>query len=226
MAFNFILTTILGYDLPALNKAIDFVNLMSYDMHGQWEYSVADHHAPLLQRPSDINAYSNIDFIIRYLIDTSITTPWDPTPVPAIDSNKINLGIPIYGRSWELSAWGSGSTVPPCDANGGGAPAEYTGEKGFMAYYEICLNLLNKTSPWTKVVDPTHKIGPYAYSDTTPKQWVGYDDVEMIAIKTQYIFDHKLGGAMVWDIAMDDFTNVCGGGVNPLLNAIQKSVVN
>ena len=194
-------------------------------MHGQWEYSVADHHAPLYQRPSDMNAYGNIDFIVSYLIDTSITTPWDPTPVPAIDADKITLGIPIYGRSWELSAWGAGSTTPPCDAAGGGLPGQYTEEKGFMAYYEICLNLLNQTSPWTKQVDPTHTIGPWAYSSSDPKQWVGYDDLEMIEIKTQFIVDRGLGGAMVWDIAMDDFTNVCGDGVNPIMNAIHKSMV-
>ena len=41
-----------GYDVPAVAKALDFINLMAYDFHGKWE-SQAGHNAPLYAPSSD-----------------------------------------------------------------------------------------------------------------------------------------------------------------------------
>jgi chitinase len=41
-----------GYDVPVVNKRLDFINVMAYDFHGPWGSEVikADHHSPLRQR--------------------------------------------------------------------------------------------------------------------------------------------------------------------------------
>ena len=44
--------------------------------------------------------------------------------------------------------------------------------------------------------------GPYAYKGN---QWVGYDSIEYVKKKAQYIIDKDLGGAMFWDLSTDDF---------------------
>jgi len=78
---------IVGYDLPALSKTLDFMNLMTYDMHGTWE-PTADNIAPLYQRPWDVKMKTTndvIDYIVNYYISHGF---------PAA---KINLGIPAYG---------------------------------------------------------------------------------------------------------------------------------
>ena len=36
-----------SYDVPEISKYLDFINIMSYDFHGQWE-SVVGHNSPLL----------------------------------------------------------------------------------------------------------------------------------------------------------------------------------
>ena len=46
------------------------------------------------------------------------------------------------------------------------------------------------------------KNGPYAYKGD---QWVGYDTPDSAAAKAEYVERMGLGGAMIWDLATDDF---------------------
>lgn len=196
-----------GYDMQIVNSATAFINLMAYDMHGSWEPDTADHHAPLYSRPMDGD--NNIDYVINYLLQQGFS------------ADKINLGIPIYGRSWTLAS--NSNVQPPCSAAGVGLPGEFTEEEGILAYFEICSAI--QKGDWIKVQDPQKKIGPYAYSTSDPVQWVGYDDVDFVQIKSNYIISKRLGGAMVWDIAMDDFNGICGDGKNPIQTTINQIVV-
>lgn len=41
-----------AYDVHRLARNLDFINLMTFDMHAERDHS-ADHHAPLLQRKHD-----------------------------------------------------------------------------------------------------------------------------------------------------------------------------
>ena len=61
---------------------------------------------------------------------------------------------------------------------GGGTAGTWTQEKGFMAYYEICLNI--KNNGWLSVKGDDCTVGPYAYKGN---QWVGYDDESSVKIK-------------------------------------------
>ena len=196
----------IGYDLGEVTSNVNFFNLMAYDLHGPWEPQSADHHAPLGPRPTD--GGNNIEAVVDYLLAS------------AVPSEKINLGMPTYGRTWKLA---SDVVTPPCAADGAGDAGEITGEEGILGYNEICKGI--KAGAWTKVTDPTKTIGPYAYTDSDPKQWVSFDDIETVENKSRYVIQKKLGGAMVWDMAMDDFNNVCGDGENPLMMTIAKVVV-
>ena len=90
---------------------------------------------------------------------------------------------------------------------------------GFLAYYEICHKIKNEG--YTVVSDPNGNIGPYAYKG---RQWVGFDDKDMIRRKSEYIRKMGLGGGMIWALDLDDFNNRCGEGNHPLLSTI-KSVL-
>lgn len=76
---------------------------------------------------------------------------------------------------------------------------------------------LKKQQHWTEVRDPYH-LAPYAFYD---RQWVGFDDVQSISIKAQYIKAMQLAGGMIWSVETDDFRGKCGEKY-PLLNAINR----
>lgn len=71
------------------------------------------------------------------------------------------------------------------------------------------------------VRDPESRMGPYAYKGN---QWVGFDDVDTIAYKTKYVKEMGLGGAMIWALDLDDFTNRCGCEDYPLLKTINRGL--
>ena len=70
---------------------------------------------------------------------------------------------------------------------------------------------------WTIVVDGCY-LAPYAYNGP---YWVGYDDVDSIRIKSQWINSMELGGSMVWSIEADDWRGDYGVRY-PLVSEIKR----
>lgn len=199
-----------GYNVPVMAETADYINVMAYDMHGPWEL-LTDHHAPLYQRDWDTDLTNNVHSVINY---------WIAEGLPA---SKIMMGIPLYGKSWTLNYTYTEDATLPAPGFGPGAPGPLTKDSsGYLGYYEICNSVKNEG--WEVVVDQEFKIGPYASSPNVPKTWVGYDDPAMANVKSRYVLDNGLGGAMVWDISTDDFRNTCGEGVNPIMTNISRTV--
>ena len=131
------------------------------------------------------------------------------------------MGIPVYGQSWTLADASINGIGAP--AVTGGAAGPLTNNNGTLGYYEICYYI--RTAGWTVVQDPDNLAGPYAFSPVANnKTWVGYDDTNMATIKSLYVKEKGLGGAMVWDMSTDDFKNRCGDGENPIITAIAKAI--
>ncbi|XP_060578529.1 chitotriosidase-1-like [Ruditapes philippinarum] len=178
-----------SYDILGLSKYLDFINLMMYDFHGQWEDIVNVHSA--LYSDNDLN----IDRFVKY---------WISEGAP---KNKLILGVPFYGHAFTLA--------DKQNANlGDNSTAGTT-----LAYYTIC-KLLARNST-IKVRLDKERVPYFVYDD----QWVGYDDVQSITEKAQYIRDNGLAGAMVWAIDLDDSTGVCGEGKFPLMHALKKGLI-
>lgn len=62
-------------------------------------------------------------------------------------------------------------------------------------------------------------MGPYAYKGN---QWVGFDDVDTIRQKSEYVKANGFGGGMIWALDLDDFNNQCGCEKYPLLKTINR----
>ncbi|XP_020857131.1 chitinase-3-like protein 2 isoform X2 [Phascolarctos cinereus] len=196
-----------SYEIKDLANDVDFINLLSFDFHGFWDNPlVTGHNSPLSKGSQDQrnSAYYNVEYAANY---------WKKQGMPG---EKIIMGIPLYGRSFTLSTPASNSGVG-APANGAGTPGQFTAEGGFLAYYEVCQFLEGAT---VKKI-PEQQV-PYAVKGN---QWVGFDDVESVKTKVQYLKNARLGGAMIWSIDLDDFTGkFCKKGSFPLLQAIKKTL--
>ncbi|XP_050746266.1 probable chitinase 10 isoform X2 [Drosophila biarmipes] len=191
-----------GYDVPQLSHLFDWIAVMTYDFHGQWDKKTG-HVAPLYHHPDNKFEYFNANFSISYWIEKGAP------------SRKIVMGIPLYGQSFTLES--ASNSCLNAKASGPGEAGEFTGASGFLAYYEICERVNHQG--WKVVHDELGRMGPYAYKGT---QWVSYDDAAIIRKKSQLVRSLELGGGMVWALDLDDFRNRCGNGVHPLLHEMHE----
>ncbi|XP_069489169.1 chitotriosidase-1-like isoform X2 [Ambystoma mexicanum] len=192
-----------GYDISSISSILDFISVMTYDLHGSWD-SVTGHNSPLYKGSKDTGAaeYLNVDFAMKY---------WKEKGAPA---EKLVMGVPSYGRTFTLSTAGTGVAAP---ASGPGSAGAFTRSPGFLSYYEACTFLQGATRVWIE----EQKV-PYAYKGN---QWVGYDDIQSITTKAQYLKASGFGGAMVWALDLDDFKgSICGQEVYPLIQALKREM--
>uniref|UniRef100_A0A182MSG5 Uncharacterized protein n=1 Tax=Anopheles culicifacies TaxID=139723 RepID=A0A182MSG5_9DIPT len=231
-----------GYDVPKLNKYLDWFNLLSYDYHSAYEPAV-NHHSPLfsLEEASEYNFDSELNivsslahyltakvgvlyFICVFVFAAILTPLLQDYSVKfylkaGADRDKLVLGIPTYGRSYTL--YNPDATDIGAPADGPGEQGDATREKGYLAYYEICSSLKDSTD-WT-VVQPNPKaMGPYAYKGN---QWVGYDDEAIARRKAKYVAENGLGGIMFWSIDNDDFRGTCHGKPYPIIEAAKEALL-
>ncbi|XP_045221380.2 acidic mammalian chitinase [Macaca fascicularis] len=194
-----------GYEIPQLSQYLDYIHVMTYDLHGPWEGYTGE-NSPLYKYPTDTgsNAYLNVDYAINY---------WKNNGAPA---EKLIVGFPAYGHTFLLSNPSNHGIGAPTTGPGPAGP--YTRESGFWAYYEICTFLKNGA---TEVWEANEDV-PYAYKGN---EWLGYDNTKSFQIKADWLKKNNFGGAMVWAIDLDDFTGTfCNEGKFPLITTLKDAL--
>ncbi|XP_060057870.1 oviduct-specific glycoprotein isoform X1 [Erinaceus europaeus] len=186
-----------AYDVPNLGRFLDFISVLSYDLHGSWE-KVTGHNSPLFSLPGDTKSTA---FCMAY---------WKSLGAPA---EKLIMGLPTYGRSFRLLE--ASENGLQANAVGPATPGKYTKHPGFLAYYEICPFLRRATKRWIGF-----QYVPYAYKGM---EWVGYDNAISFSYKASFIKKGHFGGAMVWTLDLDDFKGTfCGAGQFPLIHTLNS----
>lgn len=189
-----------AYEIDKLGKVLDWINLMTYDLHGKWEKQTG-HHSAL---EGDKGDKLTVSYATEY---------WIKNGMPA---SKISLGMATYGRAFKLADPQNNGLGAPTSAVGDPPAGSYTRESGFMSYYEICTKSLT-------VVSANKALTPYGYSGDF---WIGFEDPDSLKLKVDYLKMKGLRGAMFWAVDLDDFQNVCGQGKYPLLSAVDKVLSN
>jgi len=192
-----------AYDVAGMSKNLDFINLMTYDMHGGWDGETG-HQSPLFSCDgcSNLGYPLSSTWAVQYWIDQGA------------DPSKLILGIGTYGRSFTLDNINDHGFRAPAST---GTAGPSTREKGFLAYFEI--QDMIDSGEMTRVWDSKRGV-PYAWSSSS-KQWVGYDDEQSIALKVDLVKAKGLGGAMIWALDLDRFQSM----EYPLLRAINGNLL-
>ncbi|KAM5295181.1 oviduct-specific glycoprotein [Glossophaga mutica] len=186
-----------AYDVPHLGRLLDFISVLTYDLHGSWE-KFTGHNSPLFSLPGDPKSSAQA---MNY---------WRESGAP---SEKLLMGFPTYGRTFHLRQ--ASKNGLQAEAVGPASPGKYTKQPGFLAYYEICSFLRGAKKRW---ID--HQVVPYAYKG---EEWLGYDDAASFRNKASYIKKEHFGGAMVWTLDLDDVRGTfCGTGPFPLVCVLRK----
>ncbi|KAM6977590.1 acidic mammalian chitinase-like [Aplochiton taeniatus] len=190
-----------GYEISEVGKYLDFINVMSYDLHGAWD-PVTGHNSPLYGSSSAVGdyVYFNVDFAMKY---------WRDQGAPV---EKLNVGFATYGRTFRTTSAPNGIGAA---ASGPATAGTYTREAGFWAYYEICTFFQGGSTHWIE-----EQMVPYA---TRGNEWVGFDNKESFEVKARYLKDKKFGGAFIWALDLDDFSGqFCGQGNYPLISHLKS----
>lgn len=167
-----------NFDLSAVDH-VDWINVMSYDLHGVW-----DAKNPIGSR---VLSHTNL---------TEIKLALDLFWRSKVPANKLNLGLGFYGRSFQLSD--PSCSKPGCQFKGGAAPGPCTANSGTLAYFEI-MDIVK-----SKNLKPYYdKEAQAKYIVWDNDQWVSYDDKDTFQAKIDFANKLGLGGLLIWSIDQD-----------------------
>ncbi|ORY68195.1 glycosyl hydrolases family 18-domain-containing protein [Pseudomassariella vexata] len=167
------------FDLKAVDH-VDFVNVMSYDLHGVW-----DGKNPIGQH---IYGHTNL---------TEMKQAFDLFWRNDVPANKLNMGLGFYGRAFQLQD--PSCSTPGCGFKGGATKGGCSGESGILSYREI-MAVID-----AKKIKPVHeKKAGVNYITWNSDQWVSYDDADTFSQKKDLAKDLGLGGFLIWAIDQDD----------------------
>ncbi|KAI4337263.1 hypothetical protein L6164_015702 [Bauhinia variegata] len=162
-----------SYPAEAIRKYLDWVSPMCFDYHGSWD-NFTGVNAALYDPKSNISTYYGIG-------------SWIQAGVPP---EKLVMGLPLYGRTWELR---------DPNVHGIGAPAVGVGpgNEGTMNYKDVIeFNQKNNA----KVVYDVVSVSYYSYVGDS---WITYDDVWSIQKKVQFARSRALRGYFFWAVDKD-----------------------
>lgn len=163
-------------NLGEAQEYLDFINVMCYDYYNGWMHQTG-HHANLYpSKEEKFGGNSSSESVDLFL----------KAGVPA---HKLILGIPFYGRKWEK--------VTP--TNNGLYQSAQTGS-AIVASWEIAADM--KSGKFQELYDDSAKAS-YLWN-AQDNIFISYETPKEIALKSAFIKEKGLGGAMFWEYSLDN----------------------
>lgn len=163
-----------GTEMAEVQRYLDFVQLMTYDMRGGFQ-TLTGHHT---------NLYTGTGDLFRISVDASVNL-FVRAGVP---KEKIVIGAAFYSRMWKDVPNVNRGLYQMSPGSGGYGPdftelaAEYIDRNGFVRY-------------WDEEVK-----APYLFDGQT---FISYDDEMSIRCKCDYVKAQDLAGVMFWEYGCD-----------------------
>lgn len=153
-------------DFERLAPAFDLIAFMTYDYHGEWS-DHAGHNSPLYAPAGD--TCGSVDETFAYARSRQV--PLD----------KLLVGVPFFGRSFDCGALGSA----------------FTTSQGWD-YADV---MALPSSGWTRVWDAQAQVPYLRRSDGN--LLICYDDMSSVGLKAQYVKDRGSAGVIIWELGGD-----------------------
>ncbi|KAG8367546.1 hypothetical protein BUALT_Bualt16G0083100 [Buddleja alternifolia] len=141
-----------------------------------WDSSATGAHAALFDPTSNVSTSYGLGSWIR----------------SGVPRSKLIMGLPLYGKSWQLKDPTSHGIGAP--AIGVGPSPDGSGEWTFAEVVKF--NRDNKS----KVVYDSTTVSMYSVAGTT---WIDYDDTTSVKVKIGYARELGLGGYFFWAVNED-----------------------
>lgn len=176
------------FDFKTLNKYLDFINIMSYDLN---DSSKTTHLSPLYTSSND-NGYG---FGAVYGVNRISSL--------GFDKNKLIIGCAGYGKAYKVT--GGSGTYPALGISG--TLTKISGYDGSFAsgtVYGSVINQLMKSGRYkvyTEINNNGQVVGSYLYSETD-KIFVTFDSKEAVMAKYEYAALNGVG-MMCWAYTED-----------------------
>jgi chitinase len=164
-----------GFDIPALAPLVDFMNVMTYDVHGPWS-GHSGHNSPLIQNPNDPDQAG------------SLKTSMDLYEKGyGVQPDKLNIGTGFYGYEFD-GVSGLWQHCSDCE----------TTWRAYGTYIKFRIDRRG----WNTHFDDGAKA-PYLLNVNIPG-FITYDDAATTARKTRYVLKTRgFGGVFMWEISGD-----------------------
>ena len=193
---------------------LDFINLMTYDLHGAWDTQT--NHQSALYPKAELQDNLNIDDVVKKFLSLGI------------DKNKLIVGTPFYSRGWKgvIQNNPENGLVGLLATATGGADGIWDGGRagGMNPYYHLVD--LEDNPEYVKYYD-TEAEAPYLYNEIKGEVYT-YEDQQSLGAKVDYVKDNDLGGMIIWELSADvaptdsrNLLNVIAEGFYP--NGIEVS---
>ena len=172
----------LSYELKELGQALDFINLMSYDM-GTGFSKVSTFNAPLREVPQDPLApeqrrWNSVEGAVQYYRQHGVP------------NDKLVLGVPFYGRGFKVTTDSADGLYKP-----------YSAPFDAGDWRRIKQEFLDKPG-WQRHWHPVAQT-PWLYN-AADKVFISYEDPTSIRLRADYARDQKLRGVFTWELTGDD----------------------
>ncbi|WP_304943097.1 glycosyl hydrolase family 18 protein [Vallitalea guaymasensis] len=223
---------------------VDFINVMTYDMHGAWE-GITGHQSPMYFDTNAENAYrsyfqtlytdpaeveANVELAKNYTVHEAM----EYLKTFGIPADKLVLGSPFYSRGWaKVQNNGPISTLPGLYATCSGT--NHTGTYGAHGIWDggryagnnPYYNMISKEqdNSFQKYRDPVSKV-PYLYSESKGEMYT-YEDAVSLQEKIDYVINNNYGGIIFWELTGDYVaaTGTNKGGTGELVNLLYNGLL-
>lgn len=171
-----------SFDLGALGRVLDFINLMTYDM-GTGFSAVSTFNAPLREVAADplaqpMRRWNNVTNAVRF---------YRAHGVPA---DRLVLGVPFYGRGFQVTSAGPN--------HGLYQPYEATFSPGGYRNIKDLLDDPEWTQHWHPVA-----ASPWLYN-VAERRFVSFETPASILIRAKHAKQNGLLGTFMWELSDDD----------------------